>query len=68
MLRTLINPASLIGDRLGVPDPLLDKIAPRKQEARQKAARDKPVRPARLSPSLLAGRTQGPESLLNFNR
>jgi len=52
MLRTLITPGTLIGDRLGIPNPL-DAILPKQQNtqdvARQKAAAAiKPVRPATL--------------------
>ena len=48
VLRTLINPGTLIGDKFGIPDPLLDAVAPKQQQdtARQKAvAAAKPVRP-----------------------
>ena len=52
ILRTLLNPGTLIGDKLGIPDPLLDMVAPQKSStstAQQKAgAAQKPVRPASL--------------------
>ena len=46
VLRTLINPGTLIGDKFGIPDPLLDAVAPKPQTLPALPAPPAPTAPA----------------------